>query len=203
MKRSKSRFSLLSLAAVVLCMSTIFSVGALAMDDFSEGDKNNRNEAVLLSEEEANVDRAHSKLISETTLQIETDKNGNVINVYSADQPRPYSNTHEFGTNYTAKLKFYKSGGTYYVSLNATVDDSKWWFVKHQLKIRPKNNTKWFEHTNSYTSKPKSVSDEMYFSYPNGAPSKVTVEVKGYFSVRGPDFLDKTFRWDTVTLDNP
>lgn len=191
---NKKTSFLLSIITFVLCIAIFFPIGVMAKG-IEKSD-----EAILLSEEEANIDKSKSRLISQTTMEIVTDEKGNLINIYQKGQPRPYSST-TFGKEYTATLNFYKSGGTYYVDLDASVDDSTWWFVKHQLQIRPKNNTNWFEHTNTYSSKPKSISDTMYFSYPNGAPSVVSVEVKGYFSVSGPGFFDKVQRWDKITFN--
>lgn len=189
MKRTKRFISIL------LC--TLFVVSSLSTSVLAASN----SEAIQLPVSELPSDAV---LIDTTTINFIVDKNGNLINVYEGYLITPYSNTHEWsGQDYSASLYFYRSGSTYYVSLEAEADED-WWFTYHSLKIRPKNNSGWFTHSYSHETKPSTISDLMSFHYPDGAPSNVTVEVDGSFYLSSDNFLEKSFYWPSgITLDNP
>lgn len=164
--------------------------------------------AVLLSEEQiAELDPDDFELVSTEvrTYTVVTDENHNLIDIYEGTSPISLlDNSHTWNFDYaTIYLNFYKSGSTYYVSMSAQASNG-WWFTEHELKIRPLGNSGWFTHNNDYDNQPATISDLMYFSYPDGAPANVTVEVDGYFAVRSTGVLDHSYYWPwAITMSDP
>lgn len=132
------------------------------------------------------------------------DDNGKVT-CYDSSSPMFYdSSTIWDGDNYEATISFYQSGSTYYVKLSGSITDTRFWFTHHTLDIRPKNNSGWFSHDYSHETKPTSITDVISFNYPNGAPTDVSVEVKGSITVDGDGLLLYEYGYfGTRTLDDP
>lgn len=196
MKRTKRTLSLLiALAMVLLSATTAFAAVPGAGEPVQVFPS--PEELALLNE---------SNLISAETIHYFVDEDGDVVDVVVGDVPTPYANSQDFrGAHYVANLYFYKVNETYCVSLTAT-SNSGYGFTKFVFKIRPKNGTQWMIHTTPCETRPTSISDVMAFTYPNGAPSNVTVEAKVDFTLRGDDFLELDTPWpfnSPYVLDNP
>ncbi len=196
MKRTKRTLSLLvALAMVLLSATTAFAAApgtGEAVQVFPSPE-----ELELLNE---------SNLISTETIHYFVDEDGNVADIVVGDGPMPYSNSFD-GTyaEYIINLYFYKVQSTYYVSMTLSARKDGWGFDSHKMLIRPKNNTKWMTHDTPHETHPKSVSDLMAFTYPDGAPSNVSVEVKLGFTLTGKDLTDRVdiIPYLIHTLDNP
>lgn len=183
----------IAFAMVAMTATTAFAVGV--------------EEALILPTDEiSSFSLEDDTLISAEDVYFICDEDGNLIDICKGDIPAVYKNTasSDLSGYSKATLKFYKSGSSYYVSLEASVVKNNWWFTKSKLQIRPKGNTNWTTHETPYETKPTSITDKISFYYPNGEPDDVSVEVKLSYSLSGEGFLEKAYALpNSITLDNP
>lgn len=119
-----------------------------------------------------------------------------VVEYTPEDGIMPYDNTYSGDdSRVTYVLNFVvDKNGTYYVRLSAEIAETNQ-FTKNILQIRPKNGDEWYKHEKSV--KCNSYEDEMYFSYPDGAPDNVYVDVKySYRCKDGGTFFPAAIRLD-------
>lgn len=186
---------LLALALAAMLFVTAFAITS------------NNSEAVFFEptpEEIAMLDE--SNLVAQETFFYIVDESGELVCI-SEKEALARGNTASLHTNssYTSTAYFYKSGTNYYVRMDATAKEKRW-FTKSVMKILPKNNTQWITHNTPYETKPTKITDTMGFFYPNGAPTDVSVQVSVYFDLDADEPLGPI--WGSVatkkaTLDSP
>lgn len=196
MKKIKT---VLSLILMLSLATSLLIEPAFALSP-SEG-----NTPIILTDDEmAALDLSEFTLVGSTTIITFFDENGNVVDVIEGDAPSTHSTTTYTGDHDVSVIRFYKSGSTYYVSITVTAKPSDWWVEKVKLSVLPTGKD-WIEredgpesHKNPYHM------PVLSWSYPEGSPANVTVDVKFYVHTRGEGMLDHYYGWSgKFTMENP
>ncbi len=191
----------------VLSFILMLSLGVslLALPAFAvTADDNDVSVIVSDGENEDAIDLSKCTLLLSETITLVTDENGKVTDIVEGDLPSVCGTITSNTSNRVVTVNFYKSGSTYYVALTAKAKPDRWWIETLELSFRPKNFSDWDTTKRSPLGKQNTCTIIGKFSYPNGTPSNVTVEVKWYIHTAGEYALEDFFGWSkTYTLDNP
>lgn len=191
---------LVSYALILSIVMSLFATPAFAATPCDQ------DTAFMVSDGENDeaIDLSKCTLLLSDTLTLITDDDGKVVDVFESDMPSAYGSITADTNRRTITVNFYKSGRTYYVELTAKAKPDRWWIEELELRFRPKDFPDWDITKRTPTVKKNTCTVRGDFSYPNGAPSNVTVEVKWYIHTAGEYALEDFFGWSrTYTLDNP
>lgn len=173
---------------------------------FATSSNENAAPIVLSDEEVAALDLAEFDLIDTSTITAFLDKDGKIVDIIEGDVASMRSTVTPSDTHFSAVIKFYKSGSTYYVSISVTAKPNRWWVETVELSVLPTGLSDWMTRKdspgknggNTYNMPP------LAWRYPNGSPTNVSVDVKYYVHTAGEWALEDYFAWSLkFTMENP